>query len=56
MPPSYPTQAFSTRPATVDDIPLLRDLAEQIWRVAYVGIIPPEQIDYMLGWMYGAAV
>jgi len=55
MPPSCPTQALTTRPATVDDIPVLRGLAEQIWRVAYVGIIPPEQIDYMLGWMYGAA-
>jgi len=39
----------------VDDIPLLRGLAEQIWRVAYLDVIPPEQIDYMLGWMYGAA-
>ena len=54
-PPSCPTQALTTRPATVDDIPVLRGLADQIWRVAYVGIIPPEQIDYMLGWMYGAA-
>ena len=55
MPPSCPTQALTTRPATADDIPLLRDLAERIWRVAYVEIIPPEQIEYMLGWMYGAA-
>jgi len=40
------------RPATEADIPLLRDLAQQIWRECYPGIITAEQIEFMLGWMY----
>ena len=40
------------RPATEADIPLLRDLAQHIWRECYPGIIPPEQIEFMLVWMY----
>ena len=40
------------RPATEADIPLLRDLAQRIWRECYPGIITPEQIEFMLGWMY----
>jgi diamine N-acetyltransferase len=41
------------RRATPADIPLLRSLAEQIWRVSYATMLSPEQIDYMLAWMYG---
>ena len=40
------------RPATKADIPLLRNLAGRIWRECYPGIITPEQIEFMLGWMY----
>ena len=40
------------RPALEADIPLLRDLAQRIWRECYPGIITPEQIEFMLGWMY----
>jgi ribosomal protein S18 acetylase RimI-like enzyme len=40
------------RPATETDIPLLRDLAQRIWRECYPGIITMEQIEFMLGWMY----
>ena len=40
------------RPATEADIPLLRDLAQRIWRECYPGIIALEQIEFMLGWMY----
>jgi GNAT superfamily N-acetyltransferase len=40
------------RPATEGDIPVLRDLAGRIWRECYPGIITPEQIEFMLGWMY----
>ena len=36
------------------DIPALRSLADQIWREAYAEMISPEQIAYMLGWMYAA--
>ena len=42
------------RCATVDDIPLLRDLAADIWRRSYAAILAPAQIDYMLAWMYSA--
>src|SRR5688572_5894277 len=41
-----------TRPATEADIPTLRDLAQRIWRACYPGIIPTEQIEFMLEWMY----
>ena len=40
------------RPAVEADIPLLRDLAQRIWRECYPGIIALEQIEFMLGWMY----
>ncbi len=40
------------RPAVEADIPLLRDLAQRIWRECYPGIITDEQIEFMLGWMY----
>jgi len=42
------------RPATAADIPLLRELAQRIWRECYPGIITAEQIEFMLGWMYAA--
>ncbi len=42
------------RPASAADIPLLRDLAERIWRTCYPGMISLAQIDYMLAWMYSA--
>lgn len=40
------------RRATASDIPVLRELAERIWRAYYPPIIGLEQIEYMLGWMY----
>ncbi len=43
---------MTIRPATIDDILLLRSLAERIWRACYPGIITVEQIEFMLGWMY----
>jgi ribosomal protein S18 acetylase RimI-like enzyme len=52
MPLSSPALALTTRPATESDIPLLRDLAERIWRASYAAMIPPEQVDFMLNWMY----
>lgn len=44
----------SFRPATANDVTLIRELAERIWRLSYVEMISPEQIDYMLNWMYSA--
>ena len=41
--------------AEVPDIELIRQLAEQSWKKAYLGIISLEQVDYMLGKMYSSA-
>ncbi|QDQ27856.1 N-acetyltransferase [Chitinimonas arctica] len=43
------------RPATRDDIATIADLADRIWRTHYPGIIPAEQIDYMLAQRYSHA-
>jgi ribosomal protein S18 acetylase RimI-like enzyme len=40
------------RDASVADIPLLRALAQRIWRACYPAIISVEQIEFMLEWMY----
>ncbi|MEQ1861656.1 MAG: GNAT family N-acetyltransferase [Chthoniobacteraceae bacterium] len=42
------------RRATTADVPLLRDLAERIWRAYYPVIIGAEQVEYMLARMYSA--
>ncbi len=44
--------ALAIRPAVDADIPSLRELAEKIWRESYAAMLTPEQIDYMLAWMY----
>jgi hypothetical protein len=38
--------------ATVQDIPLIQDVASQSWRKHYPGILSTEQIEYMLELMY----
>ena len=38
--------------ATEADAPLLRDLAERIWRESYAGVVSTEQMAYMIGRMY----
>ena len=47
-----PRQAFpgdvTLTPVTEPDFPVLRQLADTIWRQHYVGIISAGQIDYML--------
>lgn len=40
------------KPATVEHLPAIRDLAAVIWHAYYPGIVSREQIDYMLGQMY----
>ena len=47
---------LTIRPASDEDIPVLRDLARRIWHAHYPGIISREQIDYMLARMYDAEV
>jgi ribosomal protein S18 acetylase RimI-like enzyme len=43
---------ITIRNAVEADVPLLRKLADRIWRECYPGIITLEQIEFMLGWMY----
>jgi len=43
---------FKILRASVDDIPLIRDLTFRIWPQTYQGLLKPEQIDYMLDLMY----
>ncbi len=42
------------RPATLADVALVQRLAEVTWWPTYRGIIPDEQIQYMLDLMYSA--
>ncbi len=44
------------RPAAPGGIPVIRQLADRIWREHYPGIISREQIEYMLERMYGPEV
>lgn len=40
------------RTATQKDIPLIRSLATQVFPATYQEILSPEQLDYMVEWMY----
>lgn len=40
------------RAVTPADLEIVRQLADRIWHACYPGIITPEQIRYMLAWMY----
>lgn len=43
---------LTIRQAHKADIPLIHDLAWQVFPATYRGIITPEQSDYMMEWMY----
>ena len=43
---------FTIRRASVDDIPLIRELCFKVWPQTYAPILSQAQIDYMLGKMY----
>jgi ribosomal protein S18 acetylase RimI-like enzyme len=49
-------EEFRIAPLTVGDIEAVIDLAGEIWRRHYPGIISNEQIDYMLAQRYTPAV
>src|SRR5205085_4107304 len=51
-PPPGPSPVFNVRPITADELPIVRELAHEIWHAAYPGIISEEQIRYMLERMY----
>ena len=46
---------FTIKKATVEDIPLIRELCFKIWPQTYAPILSQERIDYMLEYMYSAA-
>jgi len=49
------TKSFSIKQATVEDIPLIRDLTFKVWPQTYAPILSQQQIDYMLDLMYSEA-
>jgi diamine N-acetyltransferase len=48
-------EPISIRPADLDDINTIGFLAQQIWPETYGGIVPPEQLQYMLELFYSPA-
>lgn len=46
---------WKTRPATEEDIPLIHNLAWNIFPQTYSQILSPAQNDYMMDWMYSPA-
>ena len=40
------------REATLQDVELIRSLADGLWQETYASILSPEQIDYMFDMMY----
>lgn len=45
---------FEIRSATSDDIALIGNMAEVVFRETYRNILSPEQMEYMMEWMYSA--
>lgn len=44
------------RRASERDIPLIRTMADRVFRATYSELLMPEQIEYMIPWMYGQEV
>ncbi len=42
----------TVRTATLDDVTTIHDMANIVFRVTYREILSPEQMDYMMDWMY----
>lgn len=43
---------FTIRRATIADCELINKLANEVFPATYKEILSPEQLDYMMGWMY----
>lgn len=43
---------WTLTPLSVDDFPMVADLADRIWHRHYAGMVPDAQIDYMLAGRY----
>ena len=50
----YP-KVFSINKATIQDIPLIRELTFKVWPQTYAPILSVDQINYMLDMMYSEA-
>jgi diamine N-acetyltransferase len=46
---------YHIKTATINDIPVIQDLTEKIWRPTYQPILTPEQIEYMIDMMYSTS-
>ena len=44
------------RKATLEDIPLIQEIAEEAWRPTYSHILSEEQTQYMIPMMYATEV
>lgn len=53
--PVDPSPTSEFRPAERVDLPTIAELAQEIWREYYPGIITTEQIEYMLERLYAPA-
>lgn len=49
---SYNINTMRIRQATIHDIPIIQALAEVAFRHTYREILSPEQMEYMMEWMY----
>lgn len=47
--------SLTLRRAAIADIPLIRTLADEVFPATYGAILSPEQLDYMMEWMYSPA-
>ncbi len=47
-----PSAMIIFRQASPEDAPLIRSLAEVVFPATYSEILSPEQLDYMMEWMY----
>ncbi len=52
--PSGHHPSLFIRQATVEDIPLIRAVADEVWPATYSNILSPAQIAYMMEMMYSA--
>ncbi len=43
---------FTIRKATTEDIGLIHEMAREVFPATYKKILSPEQLDYMMDWMY----
>lgn len=46
---------FNIRNATIEDIPLIRELTYKVWPQTYADLLSKEQISYMLEMMYSVS-